>query len=155
MVPTGALLHSFGFSPLQADIDAGRCLAVADSAWNLVTRIFTDYFSNVSKNVANETYLGKKGRTQSIGDGLASLTVEHLFPRLLRLTTHSTVYAHHQSEVKASASNPLTTLLMKYSSNIFSRLQTDHILFPAAVPPSNFPQHRAQKQDIMYASTKI
>ncbi len=104
----------------QAKIEVGRCLALTDAVWSLVTRIFTEYLS--------------AERGSAGGQMLASLTADHLLPCLLRLTAHSTVFAQLPNDAGDGQGDQPSGLLGKFSNAVFHRLQSDRILFPTAVP---------------------
>ncbi|BHF68966.1 hypothetical protein SprV_0301200700 [Sparganum proliferum] len=134
---------------LLAGIEPGRCLAVTDTMWTLVTGIFTELFST-------EITGGRQVRLQqwpapapprtpksAFKEVLMSLTSGRLLPCLLRLTTHAIAYMQDADDSNSLAAgdhpyhmpaHPLVILRSKYSLSAFHRLYSDRILLPEAVP---------------------
>ncbi|VDK36546.1 unnamed protein product [Taenia asiatica] len=96
---------------LLARIEPARCLAITESIWTLVTRIFTESLS--------------EERETPLGDLLTTLSADCLLPCLLRLTAHSVTL-----ELSTGTE---CDLIHGFSNGVFRYLQADRILLPSAV----------------------
>ncbi|KAL5963770.1 hypothetical protein TSMEX_008502 [Taenia solium] len=96
---------------LLVRIEPARCLAITESIWTLVTRIFTESLSGE--------------RETPLGDLLTTLSADCLLPCLLRLTAHSVTLE--------LSSGTECDLIHGFSNGVFRYLQADRILLPSAV----------------------
>ncbi|VDL93864.1 unnamed protein product [Schistocephalus solidus] len=133
---------------LLAGIEPGRCLAITDTMWNLVTGVFTEFFSTEITGGRQDRFRQgpsphvQRAPNSAFNEVLISLTCDRLLPCLLRLTTHAIAYLQDTDGSDNLAAgdhpghmpmHPLAVLRSKYSLSAFHRLYSDRIILPEAV----------------------